>query len=180
MKIVKILLALILTVIAVLLIAGLFLKKEFHVEREVVINKPKDQVFNYIKYVKNQDNFSKWNLMDPGMKKEYTGADGTVGFVYKWESANNKVGQGEQSITKIVEGERMEMSLHFVKPMESNAQCFMTTEATGASQTKVKWGFDTKMSYPMNVAQLFFDMDKEVGNDFQTGLNNLKAVMEKQ
>lgn len=180
MKVVKILLALILTVVAVLLIAGLFLKKDFHVEREVTINKPKDQVFNYIKYVKNQDNFSKWNLADPGMKKDYVGADGTVGFVYKWESTNKEVGQGEQTITKIVEGERMEAALHFVKPFESNAQCFFTTEAVDATQTKVKWGFDSKMPYPMNVMQLFMDMDKQIGGDFQTGLNNLKAVLEKQ
>ena len=180
MKIVKILLVLILLIVAVVLIAALFIKKDIHVEREVVINKPKDQVFDYIKQLKNQDNYGKWNKMDPGMHKEYAGTDGTVGFVSRWKSDNKNVGQGEQTITKIVPGERMETDLHFIKPFESHANAFYTTEAVGTDQTRVKWGFDTKMNYPLNIMQLFFDMNDVVGKDFQTSLDNLKAVMEKQ
>lgn len=44
--------------IALVFIVGLFVKKEYGVEREIIINKPKAEVFNYIKYLKNQDNYS--------------------------------------------------------------------------------------------------------------------------
>ena len=74
----------------------------------------------------------------------------------------------------------METDLHFIKPFESHANAFYTTEAVGTDQTRVKWGFDTKMNYPLNIMQLFFDMNDVVGKDFQTSLDNLKAVMEKQ
>ncbi len=180
MKVVKILLALVLTIVAILLIAALFIKKDIHVEREVVINKPKDVVFDYVKMLKNQDNYGKWNKMDPGMHKEYAGTDGTEGFVSRWKSDNKDVGQGEQTITKIVPGERMETDLHFIKPFESHAKAFYITEAVGTNQTRVKWGFDTKMNYPLNAMQLFINMNDAVGKDFQTGLDNLKAVLEKQ
>lgn len=179
-KVIKILLALILTIVAVILIAALFMKKEMDIVREVTINKPKQDVFNYIKYIKNQDNFSKWNLTDPGMKKEYNGTDGTVGFRYHWTSDNKHVGEGEQTIAAIIEGEKVETDLHFMKPMQGNARAFFTTEAIGPAETKVKWGFHSVMPWPKNSMQLFMDMDKMVGDDLQAGLSNLKTVMEKQ
>jgi hypothetical protein len=84
-------------------IVALFVKTDFAVEREVIINKPKNDVFNYVKYLKNHDNFGKWATLDPQMKKEYKGVDGAVGFVSVWESENQEVGKGEQEIKKITE-----------------------------------------------------------------------------
>lgn len=86
MKVIKGLLLIVLVLIGIALITALFVKKEYSVEREVVINKPKQEVFEYIKYLKNQDNYSKWNQLDPGMKKSYHGTDGTPGFIYSWKA----------------------------------------------------------------------------------------------
>ena len=58
MNLLKKFLFFILGIIALLLIVGLFVKKEYAVEREIVINKPKAEVFEYIKRIKNQDNYS--------------------------------------------------------------------------------------------------------------------------
>ena len=69
MKILKRVLIGLLVIVAVPLIAALFLDKTYHVEREVVISRPKDEVFAYVKLLKNQDNYSRWALMDPAMKK---------------------------------------------------------------------------------------------------------------
>src|SRR5690349_1513836 len=104
MKLLKRILIGILTVIVLLLITALFVKKDYRVEREVVVNKPKGEVFNYVKYSRNQDQFNKWITMDPKIQKSYKGTDGTVGFVYAWES-EGKAGKGEQQITGIREGE---------------------------------------------------------------------------
>src|SRR5262245_55746209 len=108
MKIVKGILLFIVAIIALALIAALFMKKDYNNEREITINKPKEQVFNYIKYLKNQDNFSKWASMDPDMKKDYRGTDGSVGFVSTWDSDKKDVGKGEQEIKKMTEGERID------------------------------------------------------------------------
>lgn len=164
--------------IAFLLILALFLKKEYAVERSALINRSKQDVFNYIRLLKNQDNFSKWAGMDPDMKKGYSGTDGTVGFISSWESNNKNVGKGEQEIKKITENERMDFELRFVKPFPGLANAYMTTENTGNNQTTVKWGFDSKMKYPMNIMLLFMNMDKMIGRDFETGLTNLKKVLE--
>lgn len=180
MKILKKIILGVVVLAGILLIIALFVKKEYSVEREITINKPKSQVFDYIKYLKNQDNYSVWARMDPAMKKEYHGTDGEPGFVSAWESDDKNVGKGEQRIEKISEGDRIDLDLHFIKPFEGKADARMTTESVAANQTKVKWGFDSKMNYPMNIMLLFMNMEKMIGNDLQTGLDTLKVILEKQ
>ena len=178
MRIFKKIIIVLVSIIALLLIIALFIKKDYAVEREVVINKPATEVFNYIKYLKNQNNYSKWALMDPNMKKDFRGTDGTIGFVSAWEG-NSDVGKGEQEIKKIIDGQRIETEIRFEKPMRSVAPSFMAIEQLNASQSKVKWGFSGRMPYPFNVMRLFMNMDKMIGKDLQTGLDNLKNLEEK-
>lgn len=59
--------------------------------------------------------------MDPNMKKDFRGTDGTVGFVYAWDG-NKKAGKGEQEIKKITEGERVDVEVRFEKPLKESLQ----------------------------------------------------------
>ena len=178
MKLLKRILIVIVIIIAIPLMLALFTKKEYTIVREVTINKPKAEVFAYLKLLKNQDNFSKWMKIDPAAKKTYTGTDGTIGFMAAWESTNDKLGQGTQTISKIAEGDRIDYDLHFIKPYTAAAAAYLAT-ADAAGQTKVTWGFNGKMPYPFNVMLLLGNMDKMIGDDLQTGLVNLKALLEK-
>ncbi len=146
--------------------------------REVKINKSKQEVYDYVKYLKNQDNFSVWAKADPAMKKEFTGEDATVGCMASWDSENPDVGKGEQKIIKIAEGERIDYELHFIEPFESTDYAYLTTTAVTDSVTSVKWGFRGEMKYPMNLMMLFMDMEAMLAPDLQNGLNNLKAILE--
>jgi len=166
------------SIIAMPLILAIFTAKSYDVEREVVINQPNSIVFNYIKYLKNQDKFSKWTRMDPDMKKSYRGVDGSVGFVSAWDSQNPDVGKGEQEIIKVIEGEQVDFELRFLTPFEATAPAYMTTESVETDKTKVRWGFSGHMDYPMNLMLLFMDFEKIIGDDLQTGLNQLKVNLE--
>ncbi len=166
-------------IVAIPLIIALFRKDDYLVIREVVINRPKQDVFNYIKLVKNQTNYNKWVMMDPNAKLDFTGTDGTEGFVFAWDSENKNAGKGTQTITKIVEGNRIDLGLHFIKPFEGNSNAYLTTDSVAANQTKVKWGFAGQMKYPMKVIGVFMNMEKMMGKDLQTSLDNLKGVLEK-
>ena len=167
------------TLIVLILIIALFVKKDYAIRREIVINQPVQKVFDYIKYIKNQDNYSVWNKIDPAMQKTYSGTDGTVGFTYAWDSTNKKAGKGEQKITGLKEGEKMDMALHFIKPFEGLADAYMTTTGLSAGQTKVGWGLSSKMNYPMNIMLLFMNMENMLGKDLSAGLENLKTILEK-
>jgi len=69
-------------IIALIILMPLITGREMRIERSISIDKPINQVFDYLRITKNQDNFSTWNMTDPDMKKEYQGTDGQVGFVY--------------------------------------------------------------------------------------------------
>lgn len=175
MKILKFLLIFIVTVIAIALIAALFIKKDYSIAREITINKPKQEVYDYIKYLKNQDNYSYWASLDSNMQKTYTGTDATVGFISAWKG-NKDVGSGEQEIIKIEEGKRVDYALRFKEPMESNVNAYMSTDEAGATATKVKWALYGTSKFPMNLMNPF--MDGMMGKDLEAGLNNLKKLME--
>jgi len=162
--------------VALLLIAALFIKKEYNIVREITINKPKTEVFSYVKHLKNQDNYSKWVRMDPNMKKDFRGTDGTIGFVYAWDG-NKKAGKGEQEIKNIIEGARVDVEVRFEKPFEGIATSPIVTEAVSADQTKVEWAMNGKSKYPLNFMNLF--MDNMLGKDLETSLTTLKSILEK-
>jgi hypothetical protein len=168
----------ILVIIAIPLILALFTKKEYHVEKMVTVNRTKKIVFDYIRMLKNQDNFSVWAKMDPGMKKYFRGTDGNPGFVSGWESTNKKVGKGEQEIKKVSDGERIDYEIRFIEPFAGIGQSTIQTDSVSQNETRVTWKFDSRMNYPMNLMLLFMNMDKMVGNDFAAGLANLKQVLE--
>lgn len=179
MKILKGILLAIVAIVVLVLIVALFVKSDYSVKRSIVINKPKTDVFNYIKYLKNQNDYSKWARMDPNMKKEFRGTDAQPGFVSAWESDRDSVGKGEQEIKKIDAGKRIDYEIRFIKPFASVAPAYMATDSIDSMQTKVTWAFEGHMPYPMNIMQVFMDMDKLIGADLQTGLNNLKTILEK-
>jgi hypothetical protein len=179
MKKLKIVIIVIVLLVAIPLITALFVDGQYAVEREVTINKPKDVVFDYIKMLKNQDNYSVWAKMDPAMKKSFSGTDGTVGFISAWESDNQDVGKGEQEIKAIKDGERIDFEIRFMEPFEATDNSYMATEELDSALVKVKWGFNGEMAYPMNIMMLFMDMEEMIAGDLQTGLDNLKIELEK-
>ena len=174
MKILKRIVLVLFILIALPLIIALFVPKEFHSEGSVVINKPKQEVFDYIKYVKNQDNFGVWQLSDPEMNTTEEGEDGTVGFKYSWDS--KKLGKGAQVITNIVENERMDSDMYFLEFDDKPCKAYITVEEQAPGQTLVKWGISGNTPYPWNLMSLLHNMD----DDFNKGLVNLKEILESQ
>jgi len=165
--------------IAVLVIAVLasMAPTDLYVERQVLIEKPKDVVFSELKLVKNHDLWSPWFKKDPNLVKEYKGEDGTVGFVSAW-SGNDEVGVGEQEIKSIKEGERIDYELRFMKPMEDTSAAWLITEALDENQTKVKWGMRGKTPFPGNVICMVMNMRQKLAADFDEGLGMLKKHLE--
>ena len=176
MNILIIILLVIAGIIALLLMIALFTKKEYNIHREIIINAPRGNVFDYLKNLKNQDKFNKWVMLDPDMKREFKGTDGTVGFIYAW-NGNKKAGEGEQEIKNLVDGKTIETEIRFVRPMVSIAYANMSTESQSETQTKVTWSNAGKMPFPMNIMVTM--VEKMLAKDMDTSLLNLKNLFEK-
>lgn len=165
-------------IVLLVLILAMIAPKTYNVSRSIEIAKPKKEVFENLRFLKNQDSWSPWNKKDPNMEKKFTGTDGEVGAISYW-NGNKDVGEGEQELTKIVDGERIESELRFMKPWKSTSDAYLTTEAVGENNTKVTWGFSGNNKFPMSIMMLFMNMDKMVGKDFEEGLSSLKQTLEK-
>ncbi|WP_190809059.1 SRPBCC family protein [Flagellimonas sp. S3867] len=165
-------------IVLLILILAMIAPKSYDVSRSIEIAKPKNEVFENLRFLKNQDAWSPWNKKDPNMEKKFTGTDGEVGATSYW-LGNKEVGEGEQELTKIVDGERVESELRFLKPWKSTSDAYLITEDVGSGNTKVTWGFSGKNKFPTSIFMLFMNMDKAVGGDFEEGLASLKAVLEK-
>lgn len=164
-------------IIALIFIGALFVKKEYAITRSIMIAKSRQEIFNYIRYLKNQKEYSKWVMTDPDKKEEFRGTDGQVGFVYYW-NGNQQAGEGEQEITAMKENERIDIEVRFVRPFAGLATTPFVLESAGDNQTKVIWGMSSAMKYPMNIMLLFLNMEKMLGNDLEISLNNLKRILE--
>jgi hypothetical protein len=164
-------------IIALLLIIALFMKREHYVKREIIINAPRQKVFDYIKLLKNQDEFNKHAMAAPDRKREFKGTDGTVGYIYSW-SGNKNAGVGEKEIKNIVEGIKIETEIRFVKPISAIASIIMETEFLSDNQTKVCWSNAGTLKYPINI--MIPMMEKSVAKDMDISLSTLKNILEKQ
>ena len=163
-------------IIILILVVAVFMTKGYRTHSEIIINASLQSVFDYLKHIKNQDNFNKWVMMDPGMKKEFIGTDGTVGFIYAWDG-NKEGGEGEQEITAITEGKSVQMEIRFVRPFAGIAYAEMTTEALPGTETKVGWQTSSKMKYPLNI--MLPMIVKMLEKDMAASLATLKGLLEK-
>lgn len=164
--------------LVIVALLALIAPKTYEVNRSIIINKPVSEVFEYLKHIKNQDQWSPWKKKDPNMKQEFVGTDGEVGFISKWEG-NKDVGIGEQEILGIEHNQKISSELRFFKPWKSVSQAYIKVDETAVNQTKVTWGFTGNNPVPMNIFMLFFNFEKSVGKDFEEGLESLKAILEK-
>ena len=163
-------------IIALLLIIGLFTKREHYVKREIIINAPLQKVFNYAKLLKNQDEWNKNAKGDPDKKQEFKGTDGTVGFIIVF-SGNKNVGEGQKEIMNIIEGKRIETEMRFVKPLTFTASLIMDTESLSDNQTKVNLSHKGTMKYPLSIMIPIFE--KMFAKQMDISSSNLKNLLEK-
>jgi len=165
-----------LIIIVIPLIVALFVPKHFLFKKTISINAPIDSVWANVNSLSALDNWSPWNDLDPNMKKVMSGVDGTIGAMQSWES--DIVGSGSQTISRIEKPQLFETELNFTEPNESNGKAYVKLMPEGAS-TNATWGMTGTIPYPFNIMNLFMDMEKNMGKDWDNGLSKLKMLSEK-
>ncbi|MDB5144592.1 MAG: hypothetical protein JWQ66_3305 [Mucilaginibacter sp.] len=170
-----IILYIIIGILVLVFLAALFSRKSHYVKQEIVINAPQEKVFDYIRFIQNQETFNTNAMEDADRKKEFKGTDGTVGYVYAW-TGNKDAGVGEKEIINIINGKSVEMEIRFVKPMKATARIIMETEPLSANETRLSWSNAGTLPVPVN---LFIPkMEKHVARDMHKSLLTLKSLLE--
>lgn len=161
--------------IAIMLLLALLTKSAYSIQREVTIGQPVQQVFGYVRLIRNQEVYSQWLMQDPTNKISYSGTDGRVGFVSEWEG-EKQAGKGAQEIIGLTADSSIKLELRFEKPFKNLAYTEMTTAATGNNQTLVTWKMYGNNKFPMTLFNLV--ADGLLGKDMEKSLSNLKRILE--
>jgi polyketide cyclase/dehydrase/lipid transport protein len=162
-------------VLAAVLIIGAIEPTDIKVSRSILIKAPKEAVFEQMVIFKNWTHWSPWYKMDSTMKMTYTGTDGQPGSGYSWVGSS-KTGAGSMT-NKGVTSTRMDFEVNFTEPRQGKAQGILSASDT-AGMTRATWTFVMHIPYPLNAMCVFMNMDKMLGGDFESGLNNMKNYVE--
>jgi hypothetical protein len=175
MKVFKYLAISIVIVAAFVFITGIFVPRNIKVERKVTIKTTQAFALGHVKSLRSMDDWFPWRELDPEMKVEFKGQDGTVGSKYLW-NGNEDVGKGFYEITAINES-RVDGVFTFIEPWESKALTSIQLKKLN-DDVEVSWSFTNETPYPFNAFNLFYDMDNLIGKDFSRGLEKLKTKIE--
>jgi hypothetical protein len=141
------------------------------------MNAPPNIVYGHVIDFREWDEWSPWEKMDPGMKKEYAGPQSGVGAKYTWVGNPDNVGTGSMTIADVKPNEAVGITLEFKVPFESKSRTEFAFEPSSGG-TNVSWTMKGDNDFMGKAFSLVMSMDKMIGADFEKGLATLKAHAE--
>ena len=148
----------------------------FHVQRSISIKAPPEKIFVLIEDFHSWHEWTPYNK-DPAMKHSYTGSESGKGASYAWQG-NHEVGSGAMMISDTVPYRHITLELHLIAPFEARNVVHFNLRALG-DETEVTWDMDGASPLMAKLVDVFMDMDKAIGKDFELGLAQLKVLAEK-
>jgi len=169
-------LGIVVAAIAILVIVIATRPSDFALARTSTMAAPAATVFAQVNDFHKWTAWSPWENIDPALKREYSGPDAGAGAHYHW-IGNSKVGEGQMTITESKPGELVRIKLEFIKPFAATNDTTFTFKPE-ANGTLVTWTMTGKNGFMSKAFDLFMNMDKMVGRDFEKGLASMKTVSE--
>lgn len=151
----------------------------FAVQRSITIRAPAEALFPLINDLRA---FNSWNPFDKqeGIKASFEGPQAGKGARYAFDS--RQAGTGSIEIVDTAPPARVVMRLLMTKPLAADNRVTFLLEQVGdpaSKQTRVTWRMEGDSPFVGKLIQVFLDMDKMVGSQFETGLADLKALAER-
>ena len=169
---------LLLVLLIALYLANRLVFKEFHLERTITINRSRDDVFAYIRMLRNDSNWNAWSLKDPAAETGFRGLDGTVGATTTWKSTQRELGTGEKEITEIIDGSKLTCQIRLFSPFKATFPSILQTESITPTQTQVTMIMHDTMRFPMGLICMLMGQHSKITTEFDTSLSNLRKIME--
>jgi carbon monoxide dehydrogenase subunit G len=171
----KILIGLVVIVVALAMVVATR-PSEFRVERTATVAAPAPVVFAQVNDFHKWEAWSPYAKRDPEMKKSFEGEPAGVGAVYAW-SGNREVGEGRTTIVESRPNELIRVKLEFVRPFAATSTAEFAFKPEG-ERTAVTWSLDGRNGFIAKAMGLVVNMDRMIGGDFETGLAQMKSVVE--
>jgi uncharacterized protein YndB with AHSA1/START domain len=174
MKLLKIAAILFAVLVIAFLVIGWSLPREYKVEREIVIQAEPALIFSYFECTRSWREWTVWNERDPDMTTTYTGPETGVGSKMAWQSETE--GNGALTITEVNPPDGL-VYLFEMPEMGTSSTGRINLEAV-EDGTRVVWSDEGDLGNNPIFRYFGLVIDDLIGNDFVSGLNNLKILVE--
>ena len=169
-------------IVAIVVVLVLFLgyvstrDGKFIYERSGVINASADKIFPYLSKFKLG---SQWSPYEKGieMPKSYFGNEGEVGSGMDFGPSDS--GSGRLEIIEIVHNQMVKLNLKMTAPIAADNVVTYRLIPEG-SATRFSWTMEGDGGFMGKLMTTLIDCEKMVADQFTTGINNLKALIESQ
>lgn len=151
--------------------------KEFDISRTVVINRNKEEIFGFARQLKKEHLWMPWFKKDFNGVLKYSGEDGKLDALLYWKG-HKRFYEGTQKIVKINQGKVIETRFLIVKPFRMVLIEYKGLKEIDENKTKIVWGVKGGLAFPFSVMALIYPVEKAYGEKLETGLKNLKLVLE--
>ncbi len=167
----------VLTVIVVVLAIVVALQPaDFRVARSATFAAAPATVFAQVNDLHKFQDWSPWAKIDPAAKTEFQGPPAGNGASFSW-AGNMEVGEGTMTLTESLPSELIRFKLDFRKPMTGTNTAEFAFKAEG-DKTVVTWSMSGHNNFLSKAVSLVMNCDKMVGGQFESGLANLKPIVE--
>ncbi len=161
--------------LATLLLIAAAKPDTFRVERTATVRAPAERVHALINDMRQFNTWNPYSRKDPAMRGRYEGPSSGPGAAYHFEG-NRDVGKGSLRILETAP-QKVTLQLHMVEPFEGrNTVEFLLSPHSGGTQ--VTWAMHGPAPYISRVMGTLFNLDRMIGQDFETGLAGLKQIAE--
>jgi uncharacterized protein YndB with AHSA1/START domain len=162
--------------LAIVLILAATKPNTFSVRRATTVRAAPEKIFALINDFHQWGTWSPYETRDLAMKRSFGGAANGVGAVYGWDG-NKNVGAGRMEILDASAPAKVVIKLDFVRPFEGHNTAEFTMLPQGDA-TNVTWVMHGPASFMSKLMQVFMNLDRMIGKDFEIGLANLKRLTE--
>jgi hypothetical protein len=176
MRWLKIVLGAVVLLAAVVIGIGFVLPAEYKVERTIVIEAPPERIYPLVATPRRWTHWSIWTRRDPAMAIAYFGPESGTGAGWRWTSKTE--GSGEMTLVEADPSFGMRYRLFFPDfDAVSTGDFLLQPDGAG---TRITWTNVGNVGRNPLKHYLAATMDRLVGPDFDAGLLNLKAIVERR
>lgn len=151
--------------------------KEFEINRTIIINRQKDEVFKFVRQLKKEHLWKPWFKNEINGNFKYNGEDGKPDALLYWKG-HSPFYEGIEKITKIHQGKIIESHLILVKPFRMVLIEYKGLKEIDENKTKIVWGLKGGLAFPFTVFALIYPVEKAYAEKLEEGLKNLKTLLE--
>lgn len=149
------------------------LPTSYTVVRDVHVEAPPHAVFAVVSRLETRPRWSAWYAREPGAATTFSGSPGEVGATMQWRGA--QIGEGRVTVTDIDPNRAVRTRLELAAPMAMTSTDTFEVVPEGMG-SRVTWRNEGPLSGAHRVLGLM--MDRVLGDDYETGLANLRKLVE--